>query len=139
MHQQVRTLIRATQSDGTRGAVVEKSLVDILTLLSGTNLRSAGRTRLDEGDEEFVFSVDHAEGDDTADKKALDLLRDKNYEARLVRVRNFVLNHREGSLLECIKGLEAEMNEPVIEVYVGAAERNNKIPVQLVTRSMLNR
>jgi hypothetical protein len=139
MHQQVRTLIRATQSDGTRGALVEQSLVDILTLLVGTNLRSAGRTRLDSGDEEFVFSVQHAGNDNKADEKARDLLRDKNYEAQLVQVRSFVLDHREGSLLECIKELEDELNEPVIEVYVGAAERNNKVPVQLVTRSMLDR
>jgi hypothetical protein len=139
MHQQVRVLIRATESDGTRGELVEKSLVDILALLSGENLRSAGRTRLDGGDEEFVFSVQHSGGDNTADEKARDLLRNKNYDAQLIQVRSFVLNHREGSLLECIKDLEDELHEPVVEVYVGAAERNNKIPVQLVTRSMLNR
>jgi hypothetical protein len=139
MHQSVRVLIKATESDGFRGALVEQSLVDILTLLSGTNLRSAGRTRLDNGDEEFVFSVQHTGSDNTPDEKALDLLRANNYEAELVQVRSFVLDHREGSLLECIKDLEAELNEPVIEVYVGAAERNNRIPVQLVTRSMLSR
>jgi hypothetical protein len=139
MHQSVRVLIKATEDDGTRGALVEKSLVDILSLLSGTNLRTAGRTRLDNGDEEFVFSVQHTGNDNKADEKALDLLRAENYEAQLVQVRSFVLDHRGGSLLECIKDLEAELNEPVIEVYVGAAERNNKIPVQLVTRSMLNR
>ena len=139
MHQSVRVLIKATEDDGTRGAPVEKSLVDILSLLSGTNLRTAGRARLDNGDEEFVFSVQHTGNDNKADEKALDLLRAENYEAQLVQVRSFVLDHRGGSLLECIRDLEAELNEPVIEVYVGAAERNSKIPVQLVTRSMLSR
>jgi hypothetical protein len=139
MHQQVRLSIRTTQSDAFRGMTAAESLVNILTLLSGKNLRSAARTHSDDGGEEFVFSVQHVEGDDTADEEARDILRGEGFEAEVFKVRDFVLNHREGSLLACIKGLEAELQEPVIEVYIGAAERNNKIPVQLVTRSMLNR
>ena len=50
-----------------------------------------------------------------------------------------ILDHHGGALLRAIEELEADKGEPVIEVYVGAAERNGKIPVQLVTRSMLNR
>ena len=56
----------------------------------------------------------------------------------MFKVRDFILDHRGGTLLERIEAVEAEMSEPVIEMYVGAAERNGKIPVQLVTRSMLN-
>jgi hypothetical protein len=139
MHQQVRMSIRTTQSDAFRGMAEVESLVNILTLLSGKNLRSAARTRSDDRGEEFVFSVQHVDGDDTADEEACDILRGEGYEAEVFKVRDYIVSHREGSLLERIKELEAELNEPVIEVYVGAAERNNKIPVQLVTRSMLNR
>ena len=86
----------------------------------------------------FVFSVDHRAGDDTADEQARDILRNNDFEAEVFKVRDFILDHRGGTLLERIEAVEAEMSEPVIEMYVGAAERNGKIPVQLVTRSMLN-
>ena len=62
MHQQVRCVIKQ-QSDGTRGELEEASLVEILKLLSGTNLRSAGRVHADGGGE-FVFSVQHDKDDD---------------------------------------------------------------------------
>jgi len=139
MHQQVRCLIRkAAQDDAARAVLDEESLVEILTLLSGTQLRSAGRVHADgDGGGEFVFSVQHAKGDDAADQKARDLLRGEDYEAEVYKVKSFDLNHKEGALLESIRIVEAEMGEPVIEVYVAAAEPNRKIPVQLVTRSML--
>jgi hypothetical protein len=139
MHQQVRVMIQKSQDDAARGVVAEESLVAILSLLSGTNLRSAGRTRSDGGDEEFVFSVDHPPHDDTLDQQACDLLVGEGYEANLFKVKDFELSHRHGTLLECIQKLEAQLHESVVEVYVGAAERNGKIPVQLVTPSMLNR
>jgi hypothetical protein len=140
MHQQVRCSIRKASTDAGFRALEEESLVDILTLLKGKNLRSAGRMRPGgEGGGEFVFSVHHDEGDDTADEEARDILRGADYEADVFKVRHFVLNHREGALLDCIERLEAEMQEPVIEVHVLAAERKGKVPVQLVTRSMLNR
>ena len=69
MQQQVRTSIKRRRSDGSREALDEESLVDILTLLSGKNLRSAGRMHIG-ADGEFVFSIQHAEGDDTADREA---------------------------------------------------------------------
>jgi hypothetical protein len=140
MHQQVRCSIQRTRGDVARGTLDEESLVDILTLLKGKNLRSAGRIHPggDRGGE-FVFSVDHREGDDTADQEARDILIGEGFAAEVYPVEHFVLKHEEGALLECIKRVEAKMNEPVIEVYVLAAERNGKVPVQLVTRSMLNR
>ena len=139
MHQQVRVLIQTAQGFAAPAMPDAESLVAILKLLSKTNLQSAARTHSDDGGVEFVFSVQHVEGDDTANQKACDLLLGNDYEARVCEVRKYDLNHREGSLLARIEEVEAELNEPVIEVYVGAAERNNKIPVQLVTRSMLNR
>jgi hypothetical protein len=139
MHQQVRCSIRNAGGDAERGALDEGSLVDILTLLRGMNLRSAGRLHPDGGGGEFVFSIQHAEGDDHADEEARDILKGNDFEAEVYKVRSVILNHREGALLASIKRLEAELNEPVIEVYVLAAEPNGKIPVQLVTRSMLNR
>jgi hypothetical protein len=134
MHQQVRCLIRSTSGDTARATLDEESLVEILTLLSGTQLRSAGRVHADGGGE-FVFSVDHRPGDDGADNDARDILQD--YGAKVYKVEHVILDHREGALLRAITELEAARNEPVIEVYVAAAERNGKIPVQLVTRSML--
>ena len=75
MHQQVRCLIRSTRTASARATLDEESLVEILTLLSGTQLRSAGRVHADGGGE-FVFSVDHRPGDDSADNDARDILRD---------------------------------------------------------------
>ena len=138
MHQQVRCLIRNAGGDAERGALVEGSLVDILTLLSGMNLRSAGRVHLGDGSGEFVFSVQHDKDDDLPDQEARDILKNANYEAEVYKVEHVILDHHEGALLREIKALEATRNEPVIEVSVAAAERNGKIPVQLVTRSMLN-
>jgi hypothetical protein len=139
MHQQVRCLIRTSQDDSARGALDAESLVEILTLLKGTNLRSAGRSRPDDGGgERFVFSVDHRPGDDTADQGACDILIGAGFEAKVFPVDHFDLAHHGGTLLEAINDTEAKWSEPVIEVYIGAAERNGKIPVQLVTRSMVD-
>jgi hypothetical protein len=138
MHQQVRTSIKNSRSDVSGVMPDEGSLVDVLTLLQGKNLRSAGRlNRGGGGGEEFVFSIQHDDGDDTADTDAREILKAEKYKADVYKVRSFVLDHREGALLECIKGLEAELDEPVIEVYVLAAEPNGQVPVQLVTPSML--
>ena len=139
MHQQVRTSIRRTSSDDTSGRIEEESLVEILTLLTGTNLRSAGRVRLDSGDEQFVFSVQHVDDDDAPDQEACDILKGANYEAEVFKVQHYVLSHRPGALFNRIKRLEKSKKEPVVEVHVGAAEPDGKVPVQLVTRSMLNR
>ena len=138
MHQQVRCSIRRADSDADFGRLDEESLADILTLLQATNLRSAGRLRPDDGGEKFVFSVDHRPGDDTADQKARDILIGAGFEANVFQVEHFDLAHHGGTLLEAINEIEAKWSEPVIEVHVGAAERNGKVPVQLVTRSMLN-
>ena len=51
MHQQVRCSIKSASNDAARGAVDDVSLVEILTLLKNTNLRSAGRIRFDDGRE----------------------------------------------------------------------------------------
>jgi hypothetical protein len=139
MHQQVRTSIRRTRSDDTSGRLEEGSLVEILDLLTGTNLRSAGRVRLESGDEQFVFSVQHVGNEDAPDQAACDVLTGANYEAAVFKVQHYVLPHRPGALFNRIKRLETTKSEPVIEVHVGAAEPDGKVPVQLVTRSMLNR
>ena len=132
-------MIRKARTDADRGMSDDESLIEVLTLLSGTNLRSAGRVRFDGGDEEFVFSVQHNGRDSRPDVNARRILHDNNFEAEVYEVRDFELDHRQGTLLEKVRELEEEKQEPVIEVYIGAAERNGKIPVQLVTRSMLNR
>jgi hypothetical protein len=141
MHQQVRTSIKQASSDGSGGALgagslAEGSLVEVLTLLQGKNLQSAGRANRGGGGE-FVFSIQHDDGDDTADTDAREILKAEKYKADVYAVRPFLLDHREGALLECIQSLEAELGEPVIEVYVLAADPNGQVPVQLVTASML--
>ena len=136
MHQQVRTSIRDSGGDAARGTLDEESLVRILKLLKPKNLRSAGRVQGESGGQ-FVFSIDHADGDNAADREARDILRGDGYEADAFEVRSFVLKHQKGALLACIESLEEELGEPVIEVYVLAADGNAKVPVQLVTRSML--
>jgi hypothetical protein len=137
MHQQVRTSIRKSLADGFREQLDEESLIDILTLLKVKNLRSAGRMHVEGGDE-FVFSVRHRKGDNKPDEDARNLLQSSDYEARVCEVRNFLLDDREGALLERIEQVEAEMGEPVIEVHVLTSEPNRKVPVQLVTQSMLD-
>ena len=137
MHQQVRCSIR--RADAAFGRLDEESLVEILTLLQAMSLRSAGRTRPDDGgDEKFVFSVDHRPGDDSDDQAACRILTDAGFEANVFQVEHRDLVHHGGTLLEAINEVEEKWGEPVIEVYIGAAERNGKIPVQLVTRSMVN-
>ena len=138
MHQQVRCLIRSARGNSARATLDEESLVNILTLLQGTNLRSAGRVHGDGGGE-FVFSVRHRPHDDAPDQDACKILTDEDYEARVLPVESFDLDDREGALLAFIQRVEAKMGEPVIEVHLGSAERNGKVPVQLVTQSMLNR
>ena len=81
----------------------------------------------------------HDDGDDTADEKARNILNGEGYEAEVFQVRYCVLEDREGALLECIESTAAEMKEPVIEVHVLTAEPDRRVPVQIVTRSMLNR
>ena len=138
MHQQVRMSIPKSLDDGSRARLDEKSLVEILTLLKAKNLRSASRIRADDRDE-FVFSVHHRPGDDLPDQQACDILTDANYEAGVVQVRNFLVDDHEGSLLARVKEVEDEEGEPVIEVHILSSEPNRKVPVQLVTRRMLNR
>ena len=140
MHQQVRTSIKKALGEGSGEARGAQSLVDVLTLLQGMNLQSAGRLNPERGDGgEFVFSIQHEDGDDSADKNARDSLKAWKYKAEAYEVRHFLLEHREGALLECIRELEKELREPVIEVYVLAADPNGPVPVQLVTASMLKR
>jgi hypothetical protein len=140
MHQQVRTSIRTTRREGIDGEREEESLVKILTVLKGLSLRSAGRVKLENGDEQFVFSVVHPDDHDrdVPDQMARQLLEDAHYNAEIIKVGSFLLDHRKGALLRCITDFE-KPDDPVIEVHVGAADPNRKIPVQLVTRSMLQR
>lgn len=137
MHQQVRTstIKTATNDDA---AEKEGSLVDILSILKGVNLRSAGGSNLDEGGE-FVFSVHHDEGDDSADERAADLLRRKRYEPTVYKVEYCLVDDREGALLECLQSKETELGEPIVEVHVLTSEPDGRVPVQIVTRSMLSR
>jgi hypothetical protein len=139
MHQQVRCFIKNATGVAPGGTLNDVSIVEILTLLKETNLRSAGRVRFDGGDDEFVFSVQHDKDDDIPDQEACNLLKGEHYDAEVYKVERVVLEHHGGTLLEHIQAFEEKGTGPVIEVYVGAAERNGKIPVQLVTRSMLRR
>ena len=138
MHQQVRTSIRKARREGIGGKREDDSLIEILTLLKGTNLRSAGRAKLGGGDEQFVFSVVHADDDDAPDQAARQILEDAQYKAEIIQVGSFLLDHQEGALLTCITDFE-KPGDPVVEVHVGAAEPDGQVPVQLVTRSMLKR
>jgi hypothetical protein len=139
MHQQVRTMTRKAPSDSAGAKPDEGSLIDILTILRTTNLRSVGGKDLDRRGE-FVFSVHHEEGDDSADLAARDVLRDKGYRAELFKVECCLLEDEEGALLKCIENTKAETKEPVVELHVGTAEKSDgRIPVQIVTRSMIER
>ena len=137
MHQQVRCLIKQAPGDAARGALDEESLVKILALLQGTNLRSAGRVH-GEGGGEFVFSVRHRPHDDKPDNDACKILTDENYEARVIPVESFDLEDKEGALLAFIETVEGKTGERVIEVHIGSAHQNRTVPVQLVTPKMLN-
>jgi hypothetical protein len=138
MHQQVRTSIRKTRSDGARGGLDEGDLVEILRLLKVKNLRSAGRVRLDDSDE-FVFSVRHRKGDDTQDQHACKILTDEGYDARVCEVRHLLLDDEEGALLAFVEQVENDEEEPAIEVHILTSEPNKMVPVQVVTRSMVER
>ena len=138
MHQQVRCSIRKASGVTAGELAEEESLIEILTLLRTTNLRSAGRVHGDGGGE-FVFSVRHRPGDNSADVKARDDLRDADYQVEVYEVKSFDLDDKEGALLAFIQKVEADTGESVIEVHIGSAEPNRKVPVQLVTPSMLNR
>jgi hypothetical protein len=142
MHQQVRTSIKkAARSDDSGEAVGAQSLVEVLTVLQGMNLQSAGRLNPTRGDGgELVFSIQHEDGDDSANKSARNALRDAKYKAEAYDVEYFLLEHREGALLECIRDFENKRGQPVIEVYVLApADPDGPVPVQLVTAPMLKK
>ena len=100
---------------------------NILTLLQGTNLRSAGRVHGDGGGE-FVFSVRHRPHDDAPDQDACDILTDEDYEARVYQVESFDLDDQEGALLAFIQRVEAKMGEPVIEVHIGPRSGTARSP-----------
>jgi len=137
MHQQVRT--STTRNRGEDAAKPRPGgLHEILSLLQGVNLRSAGGTNLDNGGM-FVFSVHHEEGDDTADQRACDVLEAKGYEAEVYPVSYCLVDDREGALLECIESRAAELKEPILELHVLTSEPDGRVPVQIVTRSMLSR
>ena len=61
-------------------------------------------------------------------RKACKILIDAGFEANVVQVELRDLVHHGGTLLEAINDVEAKWGEPVIEVYVGAAEPNGKSP-----------
>lgn len=122
----------------------EGGLADILrTLLdAGVNLRTAGGRDLDR-DGEFVFAVHHADdgkgdSDDGPGEAAAELLRSRGYGARTVRVRECLVNDTPGSLLGCIEQAEAEEG-PVYEIFVGTANEDGRIPLQITTRRALDR
>ena len=139
MHQQVRTMTRKARSESAGAKPDEGSLIDILTLLKETNLRSAGGKDLDRRGE-FVFSVHHADGDDTADQRACDILKGKGYPAEVFQVEYCLVDDQEGALLACIESTWPMMKQPVVELHVGTAEESDgRVPVQIVTRSMIER
>jgi len=139
MHQQVRTSIKKRPSSDGPGAMQapQGSLVEVLeTLLAGgVNMRSAGGRDLDRGGE-FVFAVHHEENDDGPGTYAESLLNDAGYKARTVYVHHCLVDDEPGSLLKCIQ--ETEANEgPVYEIFVGTANADGRIPLQITTRRSL--
>ena len=137
MHQQVRTSTTRTGSGspGPGAMAAEGGLVHILTTLlgAGVNLRTAGGRDLDKGGD-FVFSVHHEKGDDTADYAARDILHSVGYnEAEVYSVRECIVSDEPGSLLRCIEETERERG-PVYEIFVGTHDDDGNIPIQIVTR-----
>jgi hypothetical protein len=115
----------------------EGGLVDILeTLLeAGVNLRSAGGRDLDHGGQ-FVFAVHHDDNDDRPGEEAAALLTKNGYRARAVYVHHCLVDDEPGSLLRCIQ--ETESTEgPVYEIFVGTANADGRIPLQITTRRSL--
>ena len=109
-------------------------LTDILrTLLdAGVNLRSAGGRDLDRTGE-FVFAVHHDENDDGPGDEAAAVLNKRGYRARTVYVHHCLVNDEPGSLLRCIEETEASEG-PVYEIFVGTANEDGHIPLQITTR-----
>jgi hypothetical protein len=140
MHQQVRTSTTKTgsRSSGPGAMADEGGLVDILeTLLSaGVNLRAAGGRDLDRKGE-FVFAVHHGEdSDDQPGEDAAALLNEHGYDARAVYVHYCLVDDEPGSLLRCIQETEASEG-PVYEIFVGTANADGRIPLQITTRRSL--
>ena len=109
-------------------------LTDILRILldAGVNLRTAGGRDLDSKGE-FVFAVHHDENDDGPGEEAAAILNNNDYRARTVYVHHCLVNDEPGSLLRCIE--ETEANEgPVYEIFVGTANEDGHIPLQITTR-----
>ena len=135
MHQQVRTsTIKKPASDGPGAMADQGGLVEILEILlkNGVNLRAAGGRDLDRGGE-FVFAVHHDDNDDQRGEDAAALLRDNRYPARALYVHHCLVDDEPGSLLKCIT--ETEANEgPVYEIFVGTANADGRIPLQITTR-----
>lgn len=138
MHQQVRTSTRKRPtSDGPGALAAEGGLVDLLrTLLdAGVNMRTAGGRDLDRGGE-FVFAVHHDDNDDGPGEQASALLNKSGYRSRALYVHHCLVDDEPGSLLRCIE--ETEANEgPVYEIFVGTANDDGRIPLQITTRRAL--
>ncbi len=137
MHQQVRTSTTTTRSGPGAMAADEGGLVDILERLlnAGVNLRAAGGRDLDRRGQ-FVFAVHHADNDDGPGERAAELLRGHGYEAEAVFVHHCLVDDEPGSLLRCIQ--EAEQDQgPVYEIFVGTAETDGRIPIQITTRKTI--
>jgi hypothetical protein len=139
MHQQVRTSTTKTGSSsaGPGAMADEGGLVDILEILldAGVNLRSAGGRDLDRAGQ-FVFAVHHDDNDDGPGEDAAALLTKHGYRARALYVHHCLVDDEPGSLLRCIQ--ETEANEgPVYEIFVGTANADGRIPLQVTTRRSL--
>lgn len=138
MHQQVRTSTRKRpDSDGPGAMADQGGLVEVLeTLLNGgVNLRTAGGRDLDRGGE-FVFAVHHDDNDDGPGEDAAALLNKWGYRARAVYVHHCLVDDEPGSLLRCIQETEATEG-PVYEIFVGTANEDDRIPLQITTRRSL--
>ena len=147
MHQQVRMSTKKPGS-GSPGPGAkwdeEGSLEDILTILRDAdvgldlNLQAAGGRDLDEGGE-FVFAVHHGEeNDDRSAEAALQLLKGKGYDPRIVPVHTCVVTDERGNLLECIQNAQ-ERQGPVYEIFVGTQGAYDGIPIQITSRENVER
>jgi hypothetical protein len=105
-------------------------LVEVLEVIAAADLSivAAGGSNI-EGDGEFAFAVKHGQ-----ERRAMQALQDADYKPRLVKIKLCELEHRAGSLRDCVRNARAENEEAtgrIVDVTVGVAGDNGLIPVQV--------
>lgn len=146
MHQQIRTgLGKASSTKGGPGAmelvpievdpleVRRGALVELLDLLSPQfNLTMAAGDAIESGGE-FVFAVEHDDGDDGPTTQAAALLVQEGYRnVRIIEVHVCEVNHEPGALATCLREL-TDAGRRIDEIYVGVRRDDGVVPVQVTT------